>query len=81
MKHYKSWKNMLLAGGMFIGAYAMADLTDAEWKAMKEAALAKPRPVIANNDGCDATAFPKSDKHQKISLEQFHAYDCLQSLL
>lgn len=63
---------MLLAGGMFIGAYAMADLTDAEWKAMKEAALAKPRPVIANNDGCDATAFPKSDKNQKITLEQFH---------
>ena len=30
-----------------------AELTDAEWAAMKKAALERPRPIIYDNDGDD----------------------------
>ena len=41
------------------GAIVSAELTDAQWAAMKAEKLAKPR-VIANDDGCDATSYLKS---------------------
>ena len=57
----KSMKRILAALMALACAAALAaqELTDAEWAALKAAALAKPR-VIVNHDGCDATAWPAS---------------------
>ncbi len=53
------------------GAVLSADLTDAEWAAMKASAVARPR-VVANHDGCDATAWPAS--RGELTLENFYGY-------
>lgn len=51
---------------------ANGQISDSEWQKMKQEALAKPRPVIANNDGCDATTYPKGSKNEKITLDDFY---------
>jgi len=51
-----------------------AELTDAEWSQLKQAALSKPRPIVVNHDGCDATAWHKDALGELTSLEQFYGY-------
>lgn len=50
------------------------ELTDAQWENMKQEKLAKPRPVIGNNDGCDATAWPTANYKNNLTVENFHHY-------
>lgn len=59
----KLFRLMSAAGVLFVGmAVSGAEgrvLSDAEWVKLREDALNRPRRVIVNNDGCDATEFPK----------------------
>ena len=43
---------------LLVGHAAATELTDAEYEQLREEALARPRRIFADNDGCDVTAYP-----------------------
>lgn len=48
----------LLSALLLVGHAAATELTDAEYEQLREEALARPRRIFADNDGCDVTAYP-----------------------
>ena len=46
-----------------------AEMSDAEWAAMRREMLSKPRRIWLDNDGCDAINFPKD---MEVTLENFY---------
>ena len=45
-------------------------LTDEAWRRLKAEALARPRRIIVDDDGCDATTFPEKKEQ---TIENFYA--------
>lgn len=70
----KLLSNFLLLFAVVSNLLANGALTDAQWEQMKKEKLAKPRSLIANNDGCDATAWNPATYKNQITVENFHDY-------
>ena len=50
---------------------AFGDLSDAEWAELKRQAVARPRRMIVNDDGCDGSAYPIG---REVSEKAFCAF-------
>lgn len=64
----KLWCSLMSLG--LSGGLLAAGLTDAQWEQKKLEALNRPRKIIVDNDGCDATNFPKA---KAPTIENFYA--------
>lgn len=64
MKHI----SLLLLFLAFLLPAQPVPVSDADWAALKSQALARPRRIIVNNDGCDYTSFPLKTPFSREAL-------------
>ncbi len=62
---------LLLALALTACGASAAEISEADYARLRDAALARPRRVIIDNDGCDVTAYPES---REISLKDITDY-------
>ncbi len=59
LRHHRLSGFRQLFGMLLPFVLGAAEMDDLEWETARAAALARPRRLIINNDGCDATNFPE----------------------
>ena len=69
----------VFATALTVASAAASGLSDAEWMKLRAEALNRPRRVIVNNDGCDATEFPKELSPTKENIYR-QMFDKLRSV-